>query len=474
MSPFSFTLKEIPYFSPLQVLKLLSEKARYFFLLHSAWREVSIGRYSLMGWEPFMVVESKNKWLKIREETQSLKVFKGDPFEELRELLRRFSLPPSPLPFIGGAVGYLSYDLGNAIEKLPSLAEDDLGLPDYLFGFYDVGIIFDHLKKQSFIVSTGYPEGRLLRAHRAQARVKEVEKALQEALFYQQSEKSPLKIISPELTSNFTKEAYLAAVRKVKEYIAAGDVYQINLSQRFTCQSRLPLVAFYQKLCARNPAPFSCFLKTPAGYILSISPERFLLLENGWVETRPIKGTRPRGATPQEDERQKYALLRSEKDRAELIMIVDLLRNDLGRVCEYGSIYVPEIVRLESHPTVFHSLAIIKGKLKAEADRIDLIKACFPGGSITGAPKIRAMEIIEELEPTKRAVYTGSIGYLSFCGRMDLNIAIRTILIKNDFVYFQVGGGIVADSNEEVEYEETLHKGKAIFESLGVEEKVEV
>jgi len=273
---------------------------------------------------------------------------------------------------------------------------------------------------------------------------------------------------SLKVNSNFTKEKYISTVKKAKEYIASGDIYQVNLSQRFSADLSITPFQLYKRLRRITPAPFGSFLNLEPAAIVSASPERFLKVSDRKVWTRPMKGTRPRGKNKAQDRRLKAALLNSPKDRAELVMIIDLERNDLGRVCEYGTVEVKKFVNLEAHPTVFQTTSTVEGVLRKGKDRIDLLKAAFPGGSITGAPKVRAMEIIKELEPTKRGLYTGSIGYLSFSGEMDLNIVIRTILTKGKRTYFQVGGGIVADSDPEAEYKETLDKAKALIAALKI------
>ncbi|MCK4262328.1 aminodeoxychorismate synthase component I, partial [bacterium] len=265
-------------------------------------------------------------------------------------------------------------------------------------------------------------------------------------------------------------EGYLNAVRRAKDYIGKGDIYQVNLSQRFSADFSTPPYELYKRLRSINPAPFASFLNFDGVAIVGASPERFLRLRGGKVETRPMKGTRPRGKSLEEDSKLREELLQSEKDKAELVMIVDLERNDLGKVCEYGSVQVTESRTLEPYATVFQTTATIEGRLREGKDSVDLLKATFPGGSITGAPKVRAMEIIDELEPTKRGIYTGSIGYLSFSGALDLNIVIRTFILKDGRAYFQVGGGIVADSCPEAEYEETLDKAKALFLAVSEEE----
>ncbi len=259
-----------------------------------------------------------------------------------------------------------------------------------------------------------------------------------------------------------------------REYICAGDIFQVNLSQRFEVGLNISPYKLYQRLRRINPAPFACYLNFKDINIVSASPERFLRVRSDWVETRPIKGTRPRGKTEAEDKTLAQELLSSVKDRAENVMIVDLERNDIGRVCRYATVRVTELAILEKFPTVFHLTSTVVGRLRPDKGRVDLLKAAFPGGSITGAPKVRAMEIIDELEPTRRSVYTGSIGYLSFAGDMDLNIVIRTILVKGGKAYFQVGGGIVYDSEPEAEYQETLDKGKALIQALKLSSQVKV
>ena len=276
------------------------------------------------------------------------------------------------------------------------------------------------------------------------------------------------------LKSNFTHEEYLRAVAMAREYICAGDIFQVNLSQRFEADLNIPPYELYQRLRQINPAPFASYLNFDDVSIIGASPERFLKVSGDWVETRPVQGTRPRGKTEAEDKALAQELLSSMKDRAENIMIVDLERNDIGRVCRYGTVRVTETAVLETFPTVFHLTSTVVGRLSPGKGRVDLLKATFPGGSITGAPKIRAMEIIDELEPTRRSVYTGAIGYLSFDGGMDLNIVIRTILVKNGKAYFQVGGGIVYDSEPEAEYQETLDKGKALIQALRLSSQVAV
>jgi para-aminobenzoate synthetase component 1 len=276
------------------------------------------------------------------------------------------------------------------------------------------------------------------------------------------------------LKSNFSHEEYLEAVKDAREYICAGDIFQVNLSQRFEAELNISPYELYQRLRKINPAPFASYLNFDEVSVVSASPERFLKVQGDWVETRPIKGTRPRGKSVTEDKALAQELLSSAKDRAENVMIVDLERNDIGRVCRYGTVKVSELTSLEKYPTVFHLTSTVTGRLRPDKNRFDLLKATFPGGSITGAPKVRAMGIIDELEPTRRSIYTGSIGYLSFSGEMDLNIVIRTFLVKSGRAYFQVGGGIVYDSEPEAEYEETLDKARALIQALKLSPQVAV
>jgi len=413
----------------------------------------------------------------------------GNPFDATGKLLEIYKLVPcpAPVPFLGGAVGYFSYDLCHFTERLPCTAIDDLKLPESYFAFYDVIMAFDHLNGRAYLVATGFPEteeGQRLR--RARLRLEEMKDWLHAASLSPEVSRPRRKRLGEEefqriqenrrvlLQSNFTREDYIKAVDKVREYIAAGDVFQVNLSQRFVADLKIPSYELYKRLRTVNPAPFASYLNFPGVAIVSASPERFLKVRGDLVETRPIKGTRPRDRDPVADRRLAQELIRSAKDRAENIMIVDLERNDLGRVCHYNTIKVTELAIRETFPTVFHLTSTIVGRLRRGKNNIDLLKATFPGGSITGAPKVRAMEIIDELEPTKRSVYTGSIGYLSFNANIDINIVIRTFLIKEGKAYFQVGGGIIYDSDSEAEYMETLDKAKALIQALQLAPEVVV
>ena len=465
-------------FSAAGLFSLLHRKPFAFFL-DSGMDPAKLGRYSFIGWDPFLVVKSRGEELTLlsagRQERR-----KGNPFRALGELLETYELEPdgTPAPLAGGAVGYFSYDLRHFIEDVPGKAIDDLQLPECCLGFYDLVVSFDHLEQRTFITSSGFPEqdeGRRLR--RARERLEQVKATLegqrlafsiQPALLAGHAPASPQDPRGMRLRSNFTHNEYIRAVETVRDYITSGEIYQVNMSQRFEGSLTAHPYDLYQRLRSMNPAPFAAYLNLDEVTVLSASPERFLKLDGGRVETRPMKGTRPRGRSAAEDAALTSELRDSSKDRAENVMIVDLERNDLGKVCSIGSVKVSDLCTLEEYATVFQLTSCVEGRLADGKDRIDLLEACFPGGSITGAPKIRAMEIIDELEPTRRSIYTGSIGYLSFSGRMDLNIVIRTILAKNDRVYLQVGGGIVYDSEPEAEYQETLHKAKALFQALNL------
>ncbi|MCP5062682.1 MAG: aminodeoxychorismate synthase component I, partial [Ignavibacteriae bacterium] len=382
------------------------------------------------------------------------------------------------IPFTCGAVGYLSYDLCHFIEKLPDTTVDDIGFPEMCFSFYDTIIGYDHLENRCFLLSVNINQNsRKSTEKRIDHLLMMIRKGMNTP--YENEQRFNGRRIKRKIISNFSRENYLKAVEHAKQYINAGDIYQVNLSQRFQTQIETSPYDIYKRLRTINPAPFSCYLKFDNKHVISSSPERFLSLRNKpdisrnhsgdierIIQTKPIKGTRPRYKDDALNNKMKQELLSSKKDDAELAMIVDLERNDLGRVCNYDSVKVTEKKEMEEHPTVYHLVATVEGKLHSRYDTIDLLKATFPGGSITGAPKVRAMQIIDELEPTKRSVYTGAMGYLSFNGNIDLNIAIRTFLVKDDHIYFQVGGGIVADSKPESEYEETLHKARALMETL--------
>jgi para-aminobenzoate synthetase component 1 len=437
----------------------------YPFFLDSSMDPKKLGRYSFMGCDPFLVFKSKGERMTISSPGGDAREISGDPFVELKGLLEKYKTHPvKDIPLTSGAVGYFAYDLKRFIERLPDKAMDDIEIPDIALGFYDVVITYDNLNKRAFISGTGFPEeDSKLRPERARARVQEIKRRIAKG---PERRTSGYFLEDIKLRSNFTKRSYEQAVLKAKEYIKCGDIYQVNLSQRFESEIDIEPFGLYMHLRKASPAPFSAYIDVGDAAILSSSPERFLLKQGSRIETRPIKGTRPRGSSDRKDAALGRELLASAKDRAEHIMIVDLERNDLGKVCEYGSVKPEEFVILEKYSKVFHLVSTVTGKLKDGTGPVDCLLATFPGGSITGAPKIRAMEIIDELEAVKRSVYTGAIGYIGFDGNMDTSIAIRTFVVKRNKVYFHVGGGIVDDSDPAMEYEETLHKAKGLMEAL--------
>jgi para-aminobenzoate synthetase component 1 len=438
---------------PLAYLRAVADRP-YPALLESSQHSTPLGAYSILCWDPFERITCRGAQVEVHDlRGGGRSAASGDPFRLLaREFARHRAQAPSAfdLPFAGGAVGYFSYDLRHRVESLPCWCSYDLDVPDFVLCLYDQALVFDHRRGVTDWVGP---------ADAAPCSPAPAD-----------SEK-PEPVSPVVLTPNFTADQYLTAVRRAKDYIAAGDIYQVNLSQRFAGPCPSSGLAVYSRLRQVNPAPFSAYLKYPELEIMSSSPERFLLVDGDRVTTRPIKGTRPRREGDEAfNRRMVEELSRSAKDHAELAMIVDLERNDLGRVCSYGTVRVAEHAAVEEYATVFHLVSTVTGDLyRGEHDEFSLIRATFPGGSITGAPKIRAMEIIEELEPHARGVYTGAIGYISYHGRMDLNIAIRTMVKVDGRVYLHVGGGIVADSDPTLEYEETLHKGKALFETLGAD-----
>jgi para-aminobenzoate synthetase component 1 len=429
-------------------------RGRHPFLLESSRRDERYGRHSFAGADPFLTVTARGRRVEV-ERTGVVEVIEDDPLAVLGRLLAEHRIDgvtaPTPLP--AGAVGFLSYDLARGLEKLPDSTEDDLDLPDLFFGFYDTVLTWDHATREATVSATGRPE-------RAEELI---------ALALSGEDRSPglPRLLSP-LRSTFTKREYLAAVSTAKELIAAGDIFQVNLSQRFSAAMEESGHDVYRRLVHGHPAAFGAYLTSPCGAeIVSASPERFLRVSDDLVEACPIKGTRPRSEDPVEDKRLARELLESEKDLAELTMIVDLLRSDLGKVAAFGSVRVPELPGLTSHPTVHHLHGVVHARLAEGRDVTDLLRVSFPCGSVTGAPKVRAMEIIEELEPVRRGVYTGAFGYLSFTGETDLSVAIRTMVLKDGRATFSVGGGIVADSDPLLEYEETLHKGRGLAAALG-------
>ncbi len=416
----------------------------YPLLLDSTTYGGPLGRYSFLAADPIHV------WTTHPDSG-------GDALALAAEYLaaHRVELVPGLPSFQGGVAGFLGYEFGRRLERLPAPRADDLRLPDAWLGAYEWVVAWDHEAGRAWLIAHGSGEGRAADLLRRLAGPRP-------------APTSPQRPTPPEFTSGFTRAAYEAAVERVRQYILAGDIFQANLSQRFEAPWPGDPFEFYRALAAANPAPFSAFFRGDDFAVASASPERFLKVEpDGAVETRPIKGTRSRGGTPAEDARLAAELLASAKDRAENVMIVDLLRNDLSKACRPGTVEVPALCVLERHPTVHHLVSVVTGRLEAGRTAADLLRGAFPGGSITGAPKLRAMEILAELEPVARGVYCGAIGWLGYSGAMDTSIAIRTVTLQGGRAFFHAGGGIVADSVPALEYQETLDKAAGIRRAFG-------
>ncbi|ALB63059.1 aminodeoxychorismate synthase [Cronobacter condimenti 1330] len=419
-------------------------------LLHSGFAEHQHNRFDILVADPRVTLTTRGAHT-MTQDAAGCQQSEEDPLRLLHAALARFSFAPLPdadLPFQGGALGLFGYDLGRRFERLPARAEADLTAPDMAVGIYDWALIADHHRQRLTLLCYGDARARL---------------AWLEAL--QPVAATPFRLTSP-WRSNMTREAYGEKFRQVQAYLRSGDCYQVNLAQRFCAQYEGDEWQAFLTLNAANRAPFSAFLRLPEQAILSLSPERFIHLHDRAIETRPIKGTLPRLNDPDADARQAARLAQSPKDRAENLMIVDLLRNDIGRVATPGSVKVPALFVVEPFPAVHHLVSTITATLPPSLHATDLLRASFPGGSITGAPKVRAMEIIEELEPQRRNAWCGSIGYLSFCGAMDTSITIRTLTAQDGALYCSAGGGIVADSEEAAEYQETFDKVNRILKAL--------
>jgi para-aminobenzoate synthetase component I len=479
----------VPPPDPVRCCELL-DGLPYRLFLDSALRDTRLGQHSFVAADPVAVVRSKGprtEWIDAGADTR--RRVASDPLAAVRSFLAPFASPAVPglPPFQGGAAGYVAYDWGLELERLPAPPHDDLALDEVVLGLYDWVLAWDHAASRAWLISTGMPETvPAERVRRAAARAAGVRARLSasSAVARHSVGQDPRLPGAPAasypvdggwwdsripLRSSFTHHGYLEAVARVREYIFAGDIFQANLSQRFEAPMTEPAWALYRRLRTGNPAPFAAFLDFPDTTVLSASPERFLLVDAaGRVETRPIKGTRPRGVGPEHDAALGQALTESPKDRAENLMIVDLMRNDLSRVCAPGSVRVAELFALEQYATVHHLVSTVVGQLAPGADALDLLRAAFPGGSITGAPKLRAMEIIAELERLRRGVYCGAIGYWSVTGELDTSIAIRTAVARGGRVYFNAGGGVVADSDPAEEYQETLDKARGLIDALAV------
>jgi anthranilate synthase component 1 len=449
------------FLTPVSAFLKLESNQKHAFLLESVEGGETVARYSFLGCDPFLVMSCGGG-----ESRQASSFIKN-----LRTTMARFKsvkIPNLP-PFTGGAVGYFGYDMVRTIEDIPNTGRDDLGVDDAIMMFYKTVLAFDHLRHQIHIISNVLidesPDPIDVQYRKAVAEISAIEKLLC----------GPLSIQDPALTSgesvvrsNFEKADYLKAVQRAKEYIAAGDIFQVVLSQRFEVD--LPVSPFdvYRALRIINPSPYMYFLKIPDASIAGSSPEMLVKIRGRDAEYRPIAGTRPRGKDEAEDEELARELSKDEKERAEHIMLVDLGRNDLGRVCKYGTVRVGDLMFIERYSHVIHLVSSLKGELRDDIDRWDALMACFPAGTVSGAPKVRAMEIIDEMEPTKRGVYAGAIMYADFNDNLDSCIAIRTLVARGNKGYIQAGGGIVADSVPETEYVETVNKSRALIRAISL------
>jgi len=450
----------------------------HFVFLDSRLDDNRLSKWSFIAIDPFLIFKSKgNKvWIQQKEGGQE-KVEEESVeniFAVLNRIMLKYQIPhgvgKDTAPFLGGGIGYFAYELGRQIEVLPVTTRDVMKIPECYVCFYNAVIIYNHQKEKMYI---SYFDPQCECVIGSLDQLKEEMGAIPPGLYRSKGISPGWKRIRNDedmwnqFRSDFTRREYMAAVNRIKEYILSGDVYQADMTQRFeTDMDRIPPWDLYKRLMHINPSPFASYLNFDGVTVVSSSPERFLILNDRYVETRPIKGTVKRGTTPEEDERNKAFLLNDEKNRAELAMIVDLLRNDIGRVCKAGTVKVRAFPELETYSSVHHLVSTITGELLEGKNILDVLKATFPGGSITGAPKIRAMEILDELEPVERGIYTGSIGYLGFNGCADLNIVIRTIIITGNKAHIQAGGGIVADSVDAEEYEETLLKARNLFKAF--------
>ncbi|MDP2209627.1 MAG: aminodeoxychorismate synthase component I [Bacteroidota bacterium] len=447
--------------TPFELFKKLRHKSGTI-LLESTMQHHDLGSRSIIVTDPVAIISFENGELFNYKDGDRNKITE-DPLEYLKSILNQYKTNEDGEEFSGGLVGYFSYDFGCSFENVKLTKPESTNLPEIFFGVYDWGLTYNHTTQKWMIAGVDD--------------VRPYMKLIKDSVEGRHQPPIPSLIsvsdqVHIEVKSNYSRNEYLKKVEKAKRYIAEGDIYQVNLSQQFSGDINIPPLVLYKRLREMNPAPFSALMCVGENdWVLSSSPELFLDVQRKNVETRPIKGTIRRGKTPEEDEKLKRELFKSPKDNAELLMIVDLERNDLNRVCKKGSVNVHDLKMVETYASVHHLVARICGELLDDCDIVDLIVSAFPGGSITGAPKIRAMQIIDELEPNKRGVYTGAIGYIGFNKSAKFNIAIRTMTYESGKVTVGVGGGIVADSDPEKEFQETLDKAAAMFRALSVEVK---
>jgi len=442
--------KKLPFAQPpLEIFSKLQKRYETAYLLESIEGPRKLAQYSFIGFDPRLTVEIKNGGVEIRNgktgEVDREKT--GNPLHVIKKLVKRKAVPGSEFRFVGGAVGYVSYDAVRYWEKLPQKASDDLNFPDVQLGFFDDGIVFDHRQRRAAYY------------YSSDNRLAEVER-----LIKQPSPSEALAYDQPKV--NVTKKRFEKAVEKAKEYIVSGDVFQVVLSKRYEFSVKGDLIAFYRSLREINPSPYMYFFKAGDRQIVGSSPEMLVRVDNRLVETFPIAGTRPCVESQGENRRLAEELLADPKERAEHVMLVDLARNDIGKIAKFGSVRVPEFMKVHRYSHVQHIVSQVVGDLKDDSECYDALRAVFPAGTVSGAPKVRAMEIIEELEPTRRGPYAGAVGYFSYNGNADFAITIRTLFADKDKAYIQVGSGIVADSVPEREWIETAHKAEALMKAL--------
>ena len=451
--------------SPLNLYETLCAEEPHSFLLESLEGEEKIARYSIIGCDPLLHFRSKGTSINISTREKSIEV-EGDPIDVLKDLMGRFHLneTKTPVKFTCGGVGYFSYDVVRFFEDLPDRNPDDVDVPECYLVFPRIVVVFDHQLQSGHIIYNGTREEN----ERGQSIIKTIESTMDRLRHADQPRGAGdvMSNTSGDLQSNLTREQFEKMVEKAREYIFAGDVFQVVLSQRFRARIESEPLQIFRALRRANPSPYMYYLNFNRLHIVGSSPEILVRVEDGFVETRPLAGTRPRGNSRKMDEVLMDELKNDEKEKAEHIMLVDLGRNDIGRVCDFGSVRVTELLEVEKYSHVMHLVSNVVGEFRQDRDAFDVLRATFPAGTVSGAPKVRAMELIDELEPVRRGIYAGAIGYVSFTGDLDACIAIRTIVVKDQTAFIQAGAGIVADSVPEREYEETLHKAQALFRAV--------
>jgi anthranilate synthase component 1 len=461
--------------TPVSAFLKIDDK-RHSFLLESMEGGEKWARYSFLGSRPSVIVKSFGKSVEITTDGKTKKrSFERDPLEVIKDILSAYKPVPDPLlpRFFGGAVGFMGFDVVRFFEELPSREKEGLDIPDVFFMITDTLVIFDNITHRIKVVSNAHVKGKSAEAayREATKKINALVKRLKSGVRGEGARGKSKKKTEHVLTSNFTQPQYEQAVLKAKEYIKAGDIFQVVPSQRFQTKINVEPYEIYRALRLVNPSPYMYFLRCGDTTVVGASPEVMVRLEGDTIDLRPIAGTRRRGATEEEDKALASELLADPKERAEHIMLVDLGRNDVGRVSAPGSVHVSELMVIERYSHVMHIVSNVRGSLTNGRDAYDVIRACFPAGTVSGAPKIRAMQIIDELEPTRRGPYAGSVGYFGFSGNMDTCITIRTLVIKKGVAYIQAGGGVVADSDPAAEYQETVNKAKAMMRAVEMAEK---